>query len=107
MTAHVNVARSEHEARQGFERTINNYLGSLRSGSGRGSSRAQNLDYETVVDEFAAVGTPEQVAEKLHKFRAMYNPDGFICWFNTGGMLTQEEVVESMELFASEVMPEF
>jgi hypothetical protein len=37
----------------------------------------------------------------------MYGPDGFICWFNTGGMLTQEEVVESMELFASEVMPEF
>ena len=107
VTAHVNVARSEQEARQGFERTINNYLGSLRSGSGRGSSRAQSLDYETVVDEFAAVGTPEQVAEKLHKFRSMYGPDGFICWFNTGGMLTQEEVVESMELFASEVMPEF
>ena len=107
VTAHVNVATSEQKARQGFERTINNYLGSLRSGSGRGSSRAQTLDYETVLDEFAAVGTPEQVAEKLHTFRAMYNPDGFICWFNTGGMLTQEEVVESMELFASEVMPEF
>ena len=74
VTAHVNVARSENEARQGFERTINNYLGSLRSGSGRGSSRAQSLDYETVVDEFAAVGTPEQVAEKLHKFPVYVRP---------------------------------
>ena len=107
VTAHVHVAESEQEARQGFERTINNYLGTLRGGSGRGSARAQTLDYETVLDEFAAVGTPEQVADKLHKFQALYGPQGFICWFNTGGMLTQEEVVSSMELFANEVMPEF
>ncbi len=106
VTAHVNVSRSEQVARQGFERTINNYLGTLRGGSGRGAGRAQTLDYETVVDEFAAVGTPEQVAEKLHKFKGTYDPDGFICWFNTGGMLTQEEVLESMELFSTEVMPE-
>jgi alkanesulfonate monooxygenase SsuD/methylene tetrahydromethanopterin reductase-like flavin-dependent oxidoreductase (luciferase family) len=107
VTAHVNVSRSEQQARQGFERTINNYLGTLRGGSGRGAGRAQSLDYETVLDEFAAVGTPEQVAEKLHKFKNIYDPDGFICWFNTGGMLNQDEVLESMELFASEVIPDF
>jgi alkanesulfonate monooxygenase SsuD/methylene tetrahydromethanopterin reductase-like flavin-dependent oxidoreductase (luciferase family) len=107
VTAHVNVSRSEQLARQGFERTINNYLGTLRGGSGRGAGRAQALDYETVLDEFAAVGTPEQVAEKLHKFKNIYDPDGFICWFNTGGMLNQDEVLESMELFASEIIPDF
>ena len=68
VTVHVNVAENETKARNGFEKTINNYLGTLRSGSGRGSARASTLDYETVLDEYAAVGTPEQVSEKLEKF---------------------------------------
>ena len=106
VTVHVNVADSEQEARRGFEKTINNYLGTLRDmGGSRGSSRATSLDYETVQDEFAAVGTPAQVADKLHTFKDRYDPDTFICWFNTGGMLTNEEVSNSMQLFAAEVMP--
>ncbi len=107
VTVHVNVAESEAEARKGFERTINNYLGTLRDmgGSARGSSRAQSLDYETVQDEFAAIGTPDQVVEKLREFEARYHPQGFICWFNTGGLLTHAEVESSMRLFASDVMP--
>ena len=107
VTVHVNVAEDETKARNGFERTINNYLGTLRSGSGRGSARAQTLDYETVLDEYAAVGTPDQVAEKLDKFKGMYGPDGFICWFNTGGLISHEDVDTSMRLFAEEVMPHF
>ena len=107
VTVHVNVDHDEAKARSGFERTINNYLGTLRGGSGRGSARAQTLDYEAVLDEYAAVGTPEQVAEKLDKFKGVYGPDGFICWFNTGGMIPHEEVKSSMSLFAEEVMPHF
>ncbi len=107
VTVHVNVAEDEAKARSGFEQTINNYLGTLRSGSGRGSARAQTLDYETVLDEYAAVGTPEQVAEKLNKLKGMYGPDGFICWFNTGGMIPHQDVESSMSLFAEEVMPHF
>ena len=107
VTVHVNVAQDEMKARSGFEKTINNYLGTLRSGSGRGSARAQTLDYETVLDEYAAVGTPEQVAEKLDKLKGMYGPDGFICWFNTGGMISHEEVQTSMSLFGEKVMPYF
>ena len=107
VTVHVNVDLDEGKARRGFEQTINNYLGTLRSGSGRGSARAQTLDYETVLDEYAAVGTPGQVAEKLDKLKAIYGPDGFICWFNTGGMIPHEDVKTSMTLFAQEVMPHF
>ncbi len=107
VTVHVNVDRDEAKARAGFEKTINNYLGTLRGGSGRGSARAQTLDYETVLDEYAAVGTPEQVAEKLDKFKGIYGPDGFICWFNTGGMIPHDDVKSSMNLFAEEVMPHF
>ena len=60
-----------------------------------------------VEDEFSAVGTPEQVSEKLHLFNSRYGPQAFNCWFNTGGMLTHERVAESMRLFASEVIPRF
>ena len=107
VTVHVNVSMDEDKARRGFERTINGYLGTLRTGFGRGSSRAAMLDYETVLDEYAAVGTPDQVAEKLGKFKEMYDPDGMICWFNTGGMISHEDVETSMSLFAEEVMPNF
>ncbi len=107
VTVHVHVSKNESTARNGFEKTINNYLGTLRSGSGRGSARAQTLDYEIVLDEYAAVGAPERVAEKLERFKSMYDPDGFICWFNTGGMIPHEEVKNSMQLFAEKVMPHF
>lgn len=107
VTVHVNVAENEQAARSAFEKTINNYLGTLRGGSGRGSARAEALNYETVLDEYAAVGTPRQVAEKLDRFKDMYGPDGIICWFNTGGMIPHEEVKTSMGLFAEEVIPHF
>ena len=92
--------------------TINNYLETLRDigrsrGASRGSSRADNLDADAVMDEFAAVGTPDQVFEKLDKFKEMYGPQEFMCWFNIGGMLTNAEVERSMRIFAKEVMPRF
>ena len=108
----IHVSDTEKEARAGFTRTINNYLETLRDigrsrGVSRGSSRADNLDADAVMDEFAAVGTPDQVFEKLDKFKEMYGPQEFMCWFNIGGMLTNAEVERSMRIFAKEVMPRF
>lgn len=104
----VHVAADGKEARAGFERTINNYLGTLRDiGTSRGSSRAFSLTAESVMEEFAAVGTPDQVAAKLEKLKETYGPQEFMCWFNIGGMLTHPEVERSMRLFAKEVMPRF
>ena len=105
----VHVAETEKEAQAGFETTINNYIGTLRNmaSAGKGSQRAMSLTYELVRDEFAAVGTPQQVADKLQSFKARYNPQEFMCWFNIGGMLPHEQVANSMRLFAQEVMPQF
>jgi len=108
----MHVASSEKEARAGFEKTINNYLGTLRDigvarGASRGSSRADSLTADIVMEEFAAVGTPDQVTAKLEKYREMYGPQEFMCWFNIGGMLPHAEVESSMKLFAREVMPRF
>ena len=105
----VHVAETEKEAQKGFETTINNYIGTLRKMArpGQGSTRAMSLTYELVRDEFAAVGTPDQVAGKLQSFKARYNPQEFMCWFNIGGMLPHEDVAKSMTMFAQEVMPQF
>ena len=108
----MHVSETEKEARAGFTKTINNYLKTLREigrsrGVSRGSSRADALDAYSVMDEFAAVGTPDQVSEKLNRFKEMYRAQEFMCWFNIGGMLTHAEVERSMRLFAKEVMPRF
>ena len=108
----MHVAADEKKARDGFEKTINNYLGTLRDigasrGPSRGSSRAFSLTAESVMEEFAAVGTPDQVADKLGKVIELYGPQEIMCWFNIGGMLPHAEVESSMRLFAKDVMPRF
>jgi len=108
----MHVASTEKEARAGFTKTIDNYLETLREigrsrGATKGSSRADSLNAESVMDEYAAVGTPDQVSAKLEKFKEMYGPQEFMCWFNIGGMLPNAEVESSMKLFAKEVMPRF
>ena len=108
----MHIAATEEEAVKGFEKTIDNYLETLRvigqaRGASQGSSRASSLTSKIVMDEFAAVGTPDQVSAKLEKLKGMYMPDELMCWFNIGGLLPHKEVQSSMRLFAQEVMPRF
>ena len=73
----------------------------------RGSGRAFQIGYDDLYNELGAIGTPDQVAERLAGFRELYQPQEIMCWFNIGGILTNEEVGRSMRLFAEEVMPRF
>ena len=103
----VYVGESEAAAKAAFAPTINNYLDTLRSmqNNSRGSSRASQLTYDVIYDELGAIGTPQQVTARLEWFRELYHPQEFMCWFNIGGMLTNDAVARSMRLFAAEVMP--
>ena len=102
------VAENRKKALDGFEGTINNYLSTLRATShGRGMERANMLNYELVDADFAAIGDPEECADKLRQIQQMYGADEFMCWFNTGGMVPQEKVSKSMRLFAEKVIPQF
>ena len=105
----VYVDETDAAARRGFAPTINNYLDTLRSmqNNSRGASRAGQLTYDDICNELGAVGTPEQVVARLQWFRELYAPQEFMCWFNIGGILTNEQVSRSMRLFADEVMPHF
>ena len=105
----VYVDETAAAAQSNFAPTINNYLDTLRSmqNNSRGASRAGQLTYEDIYRELGAVGTPEQVTARLQWFRDLYAPQEFMCWFNIGGILTNEQVSRSMRLFADEVMPHF
>ena len=103
----VYVTEDPNKIKSGFELTINNYLGTLRQNRSGPAARAAGRDYEEVRSDFAAIGTPEQVVDKLKFFQKLFNPQEFMCWFNTGGMLPHREVAQSMELFAQKVMPHF
>ena len=105
----VYVDETADAARSNFAPTINNYLDTLRSmqNNSRGASRAGQLTYDDICNELGAVGAPEQVVARLQWFRELYAPQEFMCWFNIGGILTNEQVSRSMQLFADEVMPHF
>ena len=105
----VYVGETAESAKADFAPTVNNYLGTLRSmqNNSRGSGRAFQIGYDDLYDELGAIGTPDQVAERLARFRELYQPQEIMCWFNIGGILTNEEVGRSMRLFAEEVMPRF
>lgn len=103
----VFVTEDRDKARGGFEETFNNYLAVIRSNSSQPTSRLANMSYDEVYDKYAAIGDPEQCIAKLRSLQELYQPQEFMCWFNTGGMLPHEEVEKSMRLFAGEVMPHF
>ena len=105
----VYVGETAESAKAGFAPTVNNYLDTLRSmqNNSRGSGRAFQIEYEDLYNELGAIGTPEQVIERLESFKERYNPQEIMCWFNIGGILTNDEVGRSMRLFAEEVMPHF
>jgi alkanesulfonate monooxygenase SsuD/methylene tetrahydromethanopterin reductase-like flavin-dependent oxidoreductase (luciferase family) len=73
----------------------------------QGRERMTNLSYDQIYDEFAVIGDPDQCVTKLKSFQKMFGPQEFMCWFNTGGLLSHKEVEKSMRLFAQEVMPHF
>jgi alkanesulfonate monooxygenase SsuD/methylene tetrahydromethanopterin reductase-like flavin-dependent oxidoreductase (luciferase family) len=64
-------------------------------------------DYEDVLAARGTlVGSPDTVAEK---FAALYEATGFtkqLMWMNRGGAVDQALMLRSMELFATEVMPQ-
>ena len=105
----VHVTRdSGGSSARGFETSVRNYLNILAGNRSRTvAGRARDLSYEHVSGEFAAIGPPQQVIEKLESLRELLGADEFMCWFAVGGLLPNQDVQRSMRLFAEEVMPHF
>lgn len=66
-----------------------------------------DLEYAAMVDELAAIGNPDEVAARIERFGRDFSCGQIICWFNWGGLISDEKIRASMRLFAQEVAPRF
>ena len=78
---------------------------SLQPGFRAQAERLAKVNWEDLVRETVAFGSPDTVARKLETMRDM-GIGQILCWMNFGG-LPQDKIRRSMELFAREVMPRF
>jgi alkanesulfonate monooxygenase SsuD/methylene tetrahydromethanopterin reductase-like flavin-dependent oxidoreductase (luciferase family) len=69
------------------------------------AERLATVNWDDLVRETVAFGSPDTVARKLAAMRAA-GVGHVLCWMNFGG-LPQDRIRRSMELFAREVMPHF
>ena len=67
----------------------------------------QTMTYDIWADDFSIYGDPATCIEKLQALQQDFKPWEINCWFNPGGLIESSRVMESMELFAKEVMPHF
>lgn len=63
------------------------------------------LTYGDVVRNYAIYGTPESVAEQLGALRNQLGFSTLSIWMNCGSMIPHERVMNSMRLFADQVIP--
>ena len=120
----VYVNPSASKALEVPEASLNNYLSVLlqmqnasraadrSSGSVQVDARAQemqarlqNMTYEEATRTFAIYGEPAHCIDRIQALKETFGVNQFIGWFNTGGLIPHQQVMDSMTLFAERVMP--
>ena len=118
----VFVAKSGEEARAVTEPGVTYYLDSVvkptfaspeaqeaaktNPGVAELIEQFQSMTYD-VWDNFSIYGDPASCIEKLQAFEQDFRPWEVNCFFNPSGLIESSRVMESMKLFAKEVMPHF
>ena len=69
------------------------------------AERLAAITFEGLLQERLAYGTPEVVADRLGELQDRLGLSGFLMEANVGGRIPQPLVLNSMRLFAEEVMP--
>jgi alkanesulfonate monooxygenase SsuD/methylene tetrahydromethanopterin reductase-like flavin-dependent oxidoreductase (luciferase family) len=70
-------------------------------------ARLQRLTFEEVRDNVAIIGPPEHCIERIRWLQHEFHLSELICWFNPGGLMSQQTVLASMRRFAVQIMPHF
>jgi alkanesulfonate monooxygenase SsuD/methylene tetrahydromethanopterin reductase-like flavin-dependent oxidoreductase (luciferase family) len=78
---------------------------SLQAGFRAMAERLGKINWDELVRDTLAFGSPDTVAAKIEEMRGL-GVGQLLCWMNFGG-LPQDRVRRSMDLFAREVMPHF
>ena len=83
-----------------------------RKGVGTGGAKATAarlaaLSYDDILKNRVAFGSPSQLIERLKEWREVLDIDGIVAELNAGGMLTEEQVRNSLRVLTRDVMPAF
>lgn len=67
----------------------------------------EQYTWEDAVRDKLAIGTPDEVTERLKKIQEELGLDGVLAELNCGGLIPREQVLRSLQLLCSEVLPSF
>ena len=116
----VYVGKTDEEAfAQAEESTMRNYrrmaqtFASSAAGAGTTASeeraergrRLAGVTYEDLLRDRLAYGSPETVVERLKDLTQDLHLSGVIAEMNVGGLVPRERILDSLRLFADEVVP--
>jgi alkanesulfonate monooxygenase SsuD/methylene tetrahydromethanopterin reductase-like flavin-dependent oxidoreductase (luciferase family) len=63
-------------------------------------------EYDAVLaQDISLIGSPDLVVERFCRAHEEYGLGNYLIWMNRGGCIAQKDLLHSMELFATEVMP--
>jgi len=119
----VYVSRDSSDARAAPKSSVMNYISTIATNLGTPEAqraaaannprrletqeRFRRMTYDDWCAEVAIYGDPAQCVEKIQALQQEFQPGELICWFETGGLTDHSRVMDSMRLFAKEVMPHF
>ncbi len=115
---HTYVGETDHKAKAEAEQGVMNYVGlvstlmpaKVKSKQYKAYTNfaptVKALTYDVLYNERTVIGDPDQVIAKLERFQKDLQMDQFIYFLNWGGM-AHEKVLQSMERFATYVLPHF
>jgi alkanesulfonate monooxygenase SsuD/methylene tetrahydromethanopterin reductase-like flavin-dependent oxidoreductase (luciferase family) len=69
------------------------------------ANRLAEITYDEVLSEYAVVGSPEEIVDRLSALRDEMGFSMISTWMNPGGLIPNERVLKSMRLFAERVAP--
>ena len=92
---------------------VNLYMPNLKSGvstkdDGSFTLKINDTDdvaYRTFKERYI-IGSPDLAIKKIREYQQALNPSEMICWMHMPG-IPGADVINSMQLFAKEVMPAF
>ena len=71
------------------------------------SERFEAMTYDRWLEDVALFDYPAALIQQLQTLQEQLHPAEIICWFNQGGLIPHSDVMDSMRLFAREVMTHF
>lgn len=76
-----------------------------RANLGELAERLSGFGFDSLAASGAVFEAPSRCAERFEELTSTLGIDRFICWFNPGGLIEHERVIEAMETFAGHVAP--